>query len=296
MKYKINGYEYDFVKDIRENRQIRKSYNLLSQDVFGLDFEPWYQKGYWSNDYIPYVFLYNGNVVSGVAVNIINTKWENKAKHYVQLGTVMTAREYRGRGLSRWLVERVLEEWEDKSDAVYLFANDSVLDFYPKFGFEKALEYQCSKPISKRDGTVKKLDMSTAHDRKLLLDAYKFSNPFSILTMENNEGLLMFYCMQFLRENVYYIEQYEAVVVAGYDDEKLICYDIFCRGGCNMDDILCTMAGQNTKIAVLGFTPKLIGGFNIFKLQEDNTTLFVLKGKENLFRENQLMFPLLSHA
>ncbi len=296
MKYNISGNEYNFIKDVKENEQVRKSFNLLVHKTFGLDFEPWFQNGYWGNDYIPYVLLDGDVVVSNVSVNIINTRWENQAKRYVQLGTIMTDKEYRGKGLSHWLMEKVLEDWKDKSDAVYLFANDSVLDFYPKFGFEKALEYQCQKTVNKKDGMMKKLDMSLTHDRMILLDTYKLSNPFSALPMESNDGLLMFYCSQFMRENVYFIEQYEAVVIADYHDENLVCYDIFCQSKCAIDDILCTMAEENTKTVTFGFTPKQIENCTIAELYEDNTTLFVLRGKENLFAENHLMFPMLSHA
>jgi predicted N-acetyltransferase YhbS len=296
MKHIINCNEYDFIKDVRENKKVRKSFNLLAQATYNIDFDNWYENGYWDDDYIPYVLLYGDKVVSNVSVNIINTSWKNQTKQYIQLGTVMTDKEHRGKGLSRWLIEKVLEDWKDKCEAIYLFANDSVLDFYPKFGFEKALEYQYHKRVNKEPGVVKKLDMSAAQDRRLLLDIYKFSNPFSALPMENNAGLLMFYCSQFMRENIYYIDQYKAVVVAEYDNENLICYDIFCQGKCTIEDVLCTMAQQNTKIATLGFTPTQINDFEITELHKHNTTLFVLNGKENLFKENKLMFPLLSHA
>jgi len=296
LKCNINGNEYDFIKDIKDDDQVRKSFNRLAQEIFGLSFEQWYKNGYWGNDYIPYVLLDGDKVVANVSVNIINTRWHNQAKLYIQLGTVMTDKKYRGKGLSRWLMEKVLEDWKDKSHAIYLFANDSVLDFYPKFGFEKAIEYQYSKAISKRVVNVKKLDMSLAQDIELLLDAYKYSNPFSALPMENNTGLLMFYCSQLMKENVYYIEEYKAVVIAEHEAEKLICHDVYCPGECSLDDILCTMANENTEKVILGFTPKLTKDFQVAKHEEDNTTLFILKGKENLFEKNMLMFPLLSQA
>lgn len=295
-KYTICDKEYGFSTDIRENEQIRKSFNLLARNTFGLDFEPWYQKGYWGSDYIPYVLMDGAMVVSNVSVNIINTRWEGQVRRYIQLGTIMTSKEYRGRGLSRWLMKKVLDDWKDKCDAVYLFANDSVLDFYPKFGFIRASEYQCHKDISKMDKKARKLDMSKAQDRQLLLSAYKLSNPFSALPMEGNEGLLMFYCSQFMKENVYYIEQYEAVVIAEYDDESLLCYDVFCQHKCTLDDILCALAEKTTRKAVLGFAPKQVDSYEITELHEEDTTLFILSGKENLFINNKLMFPLLSHA
>lgn len=296
MKYYINGNEYDFIKDVRLNNQVRKSFNLLAKNTFGIDFEPWYQNGYWGSDYIPYVLLNGEKVIANVSVNIINTIWKNEKKLYIQLGTVMTDKEYQNKGLSRWLIEKVLEDWKEKCEAIYLFANNSVLNFYTKFGFEKAVEYQYHKIVNKNSGMVRKLNMSEENDRKLLMDIYKFSNPFSALPMENNYGLLMFYCSQFMSENIYYIDGYKAVVVAEYDDDKLICYDIFCQGKCTIDDILCTIAKQGTKIAILGFTPKLINNFKITEIQEDDTTLFMFKGKDNPFKKSKLMFPLLSHA
>lgn len=292
---KGNDY-YIFTKNVRVDEQVRKSFNALAFNTFGIDFEFWYQNGYWGDSYIPYALLDGETVVSNISVNIIETTWKNQVKRYIQLGTVMTDEKYRGKGLSRFLMKKVLEDWRDNCDSVYLFANDSVLDFYPKFGFQKAQEYQYLKSVRKKEGMLKKLDMSLVEDRKLLLEMYRLSNPFSALPMENNEGLLMFYCSQFMKESIYYIENFGVVVIAGYYDEKMVCYDIFGLNNYPIDDILCTMAHQDTKIAILGFTPSQIEDFQITKLKEKSTTLFMLRGKDNLFIENQLMFPLLSHA
>lgn len=49
----------------------------------------------------------------------------------------MTDVKYRDQGLLRIIMEKVIAEWKDKCELIYLFANDSVLDFYPKFGFDK---------------------------------------------------------------------------------------------------------------------------------------------------------------
>jgi predicted GNAT family N-acyltransferase len=54
-----------------------------------------------------------------------------------QIGTVMTDPEYRGKGLAAELMNRVIGQYENESEAFYLFANDTVLDFYPRFGFRR---------------------------------------------------------------------------------------------------------------------------------------------------------------
>lgn len=296
MKCYINGREYQFEKRIRDNASIRLSFHKLARETFGLDFEPWYQGGYWGNDYIPYVLLDGNRVIANVSVNIIHTQWQNSKKCYIQLGTVMTDPAYQGMGLSRWLINTVLNEWRAHCDCLYLFANDRVLDFYPKFGFMKAQQYQHRMPIIKGDAVVRKLTMSCEQDKALLLKKYQESNPFSSLPMELNNGLLMFYCSQFMKENLYYIEACDAVVILEYEDSKLLCYDIYGGSQHSMEEILSSVALENTKTVVFGFTPKQSGEYEVIPFLEDDTTLFVLAEKENLFADHRLMFPLLSHA
>ena len=52
----------------------------------------------------------------------------------------MTDPDYRGKGYARLLMERVMEDIKD-ADGIYLYGNDSVAEFYPKFGFAESKEY-----------------------------------------------------------------------------------------------------------------------------------------------------------
>lgn len=119
-----------------------KTFSALPEQVFGLNFRDWYRKGFWTDQYIPYVMADGERVAANVSVNIMNFVWHDVPKHYVQLGTVMTDPAYRGQGLARTLLEEVLKDWAERCDCLYLFANSSVLDFYPKFGFARTTEYQ----------------------------------------------------------------------------------------------------------------------------------------------------------
>lgn len=37
------------MKDYRNNEELRASFNVLAKKTFGLDFEDWYQNGYWTH-------------------------------------------------------------------------------------------------------------------------------------------------------------------------------------------------------------------------------------------------------
>lgn len=286
----------EIITGIRDREILRRSFNELAEKTFGLSFEEWYQAGYWTDAYSPHVITDGERVIANVSVNRIDVCWRGKPRRYIQLGTVMTDSEYRGKGLSRRLLEQVLEEWRENCDGIYLFANDSVLDFYPKFGFQKATEYQCRKQVVPKSGEIRKLDMESEADRKLLKEHYELSNPFSDFAFVNNYGLLMFYCSAFLKDCVYYLPAFDAVVIAEREEDSFLCYDIYCSAGQSMDKILETAADGTDGKVLFGFSPKDTEGCTIAPLKEEDTTLFVLEGKESPFEEGRLIFPLLSHA
>jgi len=291
----INGQTYSYIDNVKDTAESRRCYFQLAKKIYGLNFEKWYQSGYWDGCYIPYIIMHGDIAVSSVAVCINDINWQSRKKRYVQISTVMTLPEYRNKGLNRYLMETILSEWKDKCDAIYLLANDSVVNFYPKFGFEEFKEFQYSKPIHKTNSIYKKLDIENSEDWNLIIEKYKLSNPFTKLKVDNLSQFI-FHCIQFMSNDIYYIRQYDAVVIMRYDGGNLICYDIFTDCNCQIDDILGAMASDKSRTAILGFTPKSTDNWSVEENPEEDNHLFVLKGKENVYKDNKVMFPMLSRA
>lgn len=295
--------KYQLEKNVMQNDLLRKAYNELAEKTFGLNFEPWYQSGYCGNNHIPYTLFDGKKAVSNVSVNVMEIAWQGKVRHYIQLGTVMTDPAYGGQGLSRYLMEEVLRDWKDKADAIFLFANQSVLEFYPRFGFERQTQYQWSRSIEAIAGEKKsvgfnaeKLDIENPEHLNLLKNCYEKSNPFSKLQTVNGFGLLMFYCGSFLKDCIYYIPEMNGVVIAELEDDVLYCLDIFCEAGKELNQILSAVAGEKVNQVVFKFTPTEQKECKIQKIEDDDDALFVLKGKENIFAEEKLLFPEIAHT
>ncbi|URZ08433.1 GNAT family N-acetyltransferase [Clostridium felsineum] len=254
----IRGKEYRFIKDYKNNNLLRNSLNLLTQSIFGFNFEVWYTEGFWGDFYIPYSIFDNDKIVANVSVSVMDCEVLNEVKRYVQLGTVMTDVNYRNQGLSEYLINKVIEEWKNKSDMIYLFANDSVLKFYPKFGFEAACEYEYSKKINSKNNTIKtkKLDMSLKESKELFLRSVVTSNPMAKISVLKNMSLAMFYCCYSMSDQVYYIEDYSAVAVAEFYDNILKLKEVFCTEETDIDKIINKLAYNGIKKVVFGFTPK----------------------------------------
>ncbi len=270
----------------------RAAYNTLATATFGLSFENWYNSGHFNGNHIPYTLFDGEKAVANISVNLMDVSYQGKTRKYIQLGTVMTDPAYRGKGLQQIIFNEILADFQGRYDALFLFANKSVLDFYPKLGFERADYFSFSKKLTPRRAEITKLDMSSNADVELLKQHYSKGNPFSALQVTDNFSLLMFYCGQFFADFVYYIPQYDAVVIAEREGDSLTCYGIYCDSGRDMDAILSAFGAENINFA---FTPKDTANFVITQVNDDNTALFVHRTGENIFT-TPLLFPEIFHT
>ncbi len=285
---------YKTGKDYRDNDALRHSFNKLATETFGLSFESWYQNGYWREKYIPYSIVVDGIVISNVSVNLIDCILNGKIKHYIQLGTVMTKKSHRGNGYCRILMETVLHDYA-MCDGFFLFANDSVLDFYPKFGFQSTQEYRFCPNIShKSNSLAEPISMKTKQDWVYFLKEKKLRSSNGVLQL-NTDGLTMFYLTQFMQNNVYYIKTLDAYVIAEIDNDTLILYDVFSKGPVDMIEV-CNSFGNSITKAKFAFVPKETKMLEKYEYKEPNTTFFV-RG-DNLLQDMGaiLSFPEIVHA
>ena len=138
--------KYNYITVVKNDDRLRESFNELTRKTFCFDFVSWYETGHWGEMYLPHVLVDGDKVISNVSVNLMQFDLNGEKKNYIQLGTVMTDPEYRDQGLNRFIMEQILREYEGKVDGIYLFGNDSVLDYYPKFGFRPSKEYEYYLP------------------------------------------------------------------------------------------------------------------------------------------------------
>lgn len=288
--------EFKIVKAYKENKTLRNSFNELAKKTFDLDFEDWYQNGYWKEQYNPYSIVYNNKVVANVSVNDMEFEIDGKRKRYIQLGTVMTELKYRNRGLIRKLMQEIEQDFKGKIDGYFLFANDSVLEFYPKFGFQKCNEYRYSKAVCiEKEKTALQIVVSNLREREFLEAAIRNSVTNSSLEMKNNLGLIMFYVTKFMQSDVYYIASQNAYVIAEIYNKILFLHQIFSDKIVDIDEIIPSF-GRKINRVILGFTPLKKENYEIAQLHEEDTTLF-LKGIDPvIFEKEKWMFPTLSHA
>lgn len=281
------------VKHYRENAALRASFNALAEATFGLNFENWYALGYWSDNYAPYSVLEDGKIVANVSVNRTDMVVEGQRKRLYQLGTVMTHPDYRNRGYIRAIMAEVEKDIAD-ADGVFLFANDSVLDFYPKFGFRRNQEFVYSRAVEQSGECImKQVPMDVPENRNRLAAAMESSTFRTECTMVDNPGLIFFYAAQFMQENVYTVDN--TWIIAEPEASSLLIHNVFATEEISLEEVIAAF-GADVKEVTLGFAPADKTGWNCRELKEEDTTFFTRGKAFDHFAERKLRIPTLAHA
>lgn len=252
--------ELTFYKDYKHIDVLRKSFNELATNNLGLRFEELYDYGYWNHRYIPYSYVDGDKVVANVSVNLMNLIINGEHKKAIQLGTVTTHPDYRRRGLATNLINRIIAEYENDYDFIYAYANETVFDFYSKFGFEQVAENQFFmdySPYNLKKSGVRKLDGSNKADLDFIYNYARQRIPVSnkIGTIKS-EHLLMFYCIYVFNNDLYYIEDEDAIVIYKTEGETLNIFDVVSKKEVNMERILSKIAHIYTNKIIFYFTPQ----------------------------------------
>lgn len=308
--------EFILIKDYKKNKSYRKSFSDLAAEIFGLNFEEWFEEGYCNGNYISYSYIYNEKVIANVSINKLTIIQDGQVRKALQLGTVMTDKNHRNKGLIRKLMNEVFKDYENKVDFIYLFANNSVLNFYPKFGFERRneTEYKISmndirnknsKKINfkninyKSIASIRRLNLSLKEDKiiieRLCKNRFPISNKLGVI---KDEWPLKVYCTYMYSNNLYYLPEDDIVVVLERDTNGkcTIIHDIISKNQIDLDNIILRVMESDDIYIKINFIPES-KKFKIITKEsiDDDNTLFI-KNCRGKAREGEILFPVTSHT
>lgn len=287
---------------------LRHELNELTQETYGFDFEAWVTNGYDQGDYIPYSYEADGRLIANVSVNRMNFIQNGKERHYIQLGTVMTRKEFRKQGYAKRLMETVLDDYSAACDGIYLFANLDALGFYDKMGFSRALEYQYSLKndmrIQAQEAAGRKDEaacfqpvqgLKSLHQSKYM-HTVRHSAVNSALEQLNKYGLQMFYTSDL--EQVYYSSQLDCYAVMRKEANTLYLQSVICTQKIRLEQVLADIREPYDNL-ILGFSPGAEDADFFVPRPYDggeDYRLFVYGEKLKEMEAEKLCFPELSHA
>ena len=297
-----------FIKDYIKDDTLRHALNKLTQDTFGFDFEAWVTNGYYEGDYIPYSYEENGRMIANASVNRMEFIQNGKEKYYIQIGTVMTDKEFRNRGYAKELIEKILEDYIGKCDGIYLFGNLGALEFYDKMGFSRGMQYHYILKNDARTALQNKareldktdcfLQVNPAEQqlKSSYMNAVRHSALNAALEQKNKFGLQMFYTAGM--EQVYYCRKLDCYVIMEEQNHTLYLLSIICTKRILLQQVLEHICGEYDSM-ILGFAP-CMEDTDLLDAQlydgKDEYRLFYYGEELEHIETEKLYFPKLSHA
>ncbi|WP_400241519.1 GNAT family N-acetyltransferase [Niallia sp. JL1B1071] len=294
---------YPLIFDYKENIRYKKTFIELAKQVFQIDFSKWDQLGCWSNDYICYSFLDGDKVIANVSINKMDIIFHKKAYKALQLGTVMTHPDYRNRGLSAKLINHIISKYEHQYNFIYLFANTSVLDFYPKFGFDRMQESSFYMDLSadfhvkgENPSNIRKLEVNNSEDFSLMKRLAENRIPVStICGIKQNNHLLFFYLIEIFNERTYYFEKEDVIVIYEEIEYELHVYDVISTYKVDIEVLLPSLSTDEMNKVVFHFIPDVLKNKRNCKFAESTDVLFIRHARKSEILQ-PILFPITSHA
>jgi hypothetical protein len=235
-------------------------------------------------------------VVANVSVNIMDLIVDGHKKTALQLSGIMTHPGHRNKGLSASLINYIIDKYENEYDIIYLFAEDSVLSFYTKFGFKQVIEdsYELdTNLINKKEIVIKKLEIDEENDCNTILRIIKNRQPVSKkLGVFNDLWPLHIFCMYVYTDDMYYLEDEDTIVIANRENGCVHIYDVVSLAPINIDSIIEKIVTPDDEKIEFHFIPES-NKYNILKVSKERPDdwLFV-RSNNTSFKE--ILFPLTS--
>lgn len=290
----------NYVEKFQHDGVLRKSFNELSSNIFGFDFEEFYKAGLWENRYLCHAFEIDNRIVSNVSATRFDLINKGKLVKAMQIGTVMTAKDFRGKRLAIKLMDKILKKYKDEIELFYLFGHKGVLEYYKKLGFTQVEEtgfFVSAQPVLNSNSPFKKIVFSNGSDLNLIKRLTHSRAPISeTCGIIKDWEVFSFYAMGLYSNNIFYFNDIDSIFVFSMDDKTVHLRDILCERKLSFNEVVTAISAVEKDFDKIEFhfTPEFDGlSFNKKKHDPDDT-LFILGDRD--FLPESFLYPEIAHT
>lgn len=244
-----------------------------------ISFRGWYDLGSWDAGYRAFAVADGDDVIANASLQRMTVVLGGRELTGWQLGAVGVVPEYRGKGLQRRIMARLMAE-PGPDDLVFLFANDSVLEFYPRFGFRRVIEHIHGVDIALApagDRRLRRLSLHSPDDRALLQRLAARSLPVTgEFGARDYGGVLLWYWVNFHQDHFYFDDRDEAIIVAVEHPGWLELCDVVAATHLDLPTVLPALIDRPVSRIEFGFTPEICWPEALVIREYTDSPLFVL--------------------
>ncbi|NIT57115.1 MAG: GNAT family N-acetyltransferase [Aliifodinibius sp.] len=204
-------------------------------------FRTWFEKGFWRDEYKPHSIMIDDKIVSNIASTRMNLLIDGSQVSGIQIGTVGTLPKYRGQGLSRILMEYILEKYKETTEIIFLYSSEEALKFYPKFGFDRYDEvlFLQTRNMPKAHFSARKLDIKSDSDFDLIENCLGNRSIITKLFGASDYAFItMWHIINLYPDNIFYLEEDNIILIAFERRSQLHIVDIIFNQSFELTEVL----------------------------------------------------------
>lgn len=268
-----------FRRSFHLNDQYRESFNKLAQSTFNIDFEKWFQWGFWNEQYVPYSWFIGDEVISNASLTHIQLQKDQYDFRAIQIGTVMTRPDYRNKGLAAHLIREIINDHWTDTDLFFLFPNEEKLNFYKDLGFEEHTDYNyhyLHSPIPKII-QKQKLNLNKNEDLQLLVNfEQNRTTPKDLFGVKNYSPIALWHDIYHLNDCHYYYPDKQIILKYKVSEGVLHLFDMLTiQQPVSLADLLDTLSDLDYQKIIFYFTPPSNKEIIFNKIIEDRIMVLI---------------------
>lgn len=282
----------EFRSDYFSDPAALAAFERYADQVFGLDFGRWKERGLWDSQYVAFSAFVEGECIASICVYPSEMTIAGERRQGAQLLTVGTLPEYRLQGIQRQLWKRARTWISKKYDFTFLFTTDSAAGFYDRLGFTRVEEFSETIPCPRFAGTagprIRKLDLERdgdfaiiarlARQREMVSDRIGFHNP----------NLLLFMFLYVFQNWSYYLEDLDAVAVVEEAEDRVRIHDLLAASMPQLPALAPLLAHFERREIEFLFCPDRLGVERTTKSKVTDDLLFV---SDEFDVDGEFIFP-----
>ncbi len=188
----------------------------------------WRDRGGWTPDYEVFALLDGGEIVSTIGRSRMRLVVHGEDRVGYQLGAVGTLKPYRRRGLARQLMAEVFDALDAPDQPIILFANESVVDFYPRFGFRRVPQRRSVARASVVPAAAQaaRVDPADATERARLASLFARARPIrGPLSARDYSWIALWHlCSESI--SGFWLSEFDALVAVSAAGGQLLVHDV----------------------------------------------------------------------
>jgi predicted N-acetyltransferase YhbS len=190
--------------------------------------QAWCDRGGWMADYEVFALVDGARIVSSIGRTRMQLVVNGEPRAGYQVGAVATLEPYRRQGLARRLMGQVIDALDDPDQPLILFANNSVLEFYPCFGFRRISQRRSTARVAIEPGAARapRCDPANAADRARLAKLCARAQPIRGALAARDYYPVLLWHLTCRPVTAFWLDELDAVIAATAEGERLVLHDV----------------------------------------------------------------------